>query len=277
MTDAITADDSGLSRPKDRVEVKGPAGTQTLMRGLLVLEAVADGVTDVKGITARLRTPRSTTHRMLGGLVAEGYLHHMPYQGYLLGPKLIRLGMKAQEQRPIGTLARPHIEALSVTTGDTVHLGAMEGDEIFYLDKISGTRGLEMRSRIGQRMPIASTGLGKSMMLGMAQARWRELYDLVLADSASNTDGPRLRPWVEYEAEMIDCRARGWARDHEENEFGIRCVSAPVRDISGYVVAAISVTSAVVYMPDSRMAELGPMVKDTAAAISRELGWADAK
>lgn len=252
---------------------KAPVGTQTLMRGLLLLECVAEGISDVKSITARLGTPRSTTHRMLGSLVAEGYLHHVPYQGYLLGPKLLRLGIKAQEQRPIGFLARPHLETLSEATKDTVHLGVMEGEEIFYLDKISGSRGLEMRSRIGQRRPLATTGLGKSMMLGMRRASWKRLYDLALADFVPGAERPQPRPWAEYEADLLSYRAQGWVYDIEENEFDIRCVGAPVRDISGSVVAAISVASAILYMPDSRMAELGPLVKSAADAISGTLGW----
>ena len=85
------------------------------------------------------------------------------------------LGMRALEQRPLVAMARPHIEALARRTGDTVHLGVLEDAEVFYLDKISGTRGLEMRSRVGLRMPIACTGLGKGLMLGLPRDQWRAL------------------------------------------------------------------------------------------------------
>ena len=241
------------------------AGTQTLLRGLALLECVAQGIGDVKGIAARLGTPRSTTHRMLTSLVAAGYLHHVPYKGYLLGPKLIHLGMKALEQRPLVALARPHIEALARQTGDTVHLGVEEDGEVFYLDKISGTRGLEMRSRTGQRMPLASTGLGKALMLDMAPDRWALLHARVWPGEA----GAR---WPEFERRMDAYARQGWAFDLEENELGIRCVAAPVRDGSNRVVAAISVASAVPYMPDDRMAALGPAVRAAADAISRNLG-----
>ncbi len=248
------------------------AGTQTLLRGLTLLNCVAEGVCDVKGIAARLGTPRSTTHRMLVSLVAEGYLHHIPYKGYLLGPKLIQLGMKALEQRPLVAVARPHIEALAKATGDTVHLGVEEHGEVFYLDKIPGTRGLEMRSRTGQRMPIASTGLGKALMLGMTPARWAALHALTCPPDLP-ADRPRPADWPLFEAQLNRYVAQGWAMDLEENELGIRCVSAPVRDGRTLVVAAISVASAVPYMPDDRMAALGPLVRAAADAISKDLGW----
>lgn len=251
------------------------AGTQTLLRGLALLECVASGVGDVKGIAARLGTPRSTTHRILNSLVAGQYLHHVPYKGYLLGPKLIQLGMQALEQRPLVAVAHPHLVELAQRTGDTVHLGAVEGTEVLYLDKIPGTRGLEMRSRVGMRMPLASTGVGKALMLGIPRAEWPDLYERACRFSAQGLNRPPLLPWPEFEEGLAGYIPKGWSFDLEENEIGIRCVGAPVRDVRGHVVAAISVASALPYMPHERMAELGPVVRATAEAISKELGWTD--
>lgn len=265
--------EAGSDEDLGTTEKRQAAGTQTLLRGLALLECVAAGTNEVKGIAQRLGTPRSTVHRMLNSLVAEGYLHHVPYKGYLLGPKLIHLGMKALEQRPLVALARPHIEALAQRTGDTVHLGVVDGAHVFYLDKIPGTRGLEMRSRVGQRMPLASTGVGKALMLGVTPSRWHGLYDEALAAGAGNPDRPRPLPWPKYEKQMAEYLRRDWVFDLEENEIGVRCVGAPVRDIGNKVVAAVSVASASQYMSDERMAELGPIVRATAHAISKELGW----
>lgn len=249
-----------------------PQGTQTLLRGLALLELVAQGITDVKGIAAQLGTPRSTTHRMLSSLVNEGYLHHIPYQGYSLGFRLIYLGTKAQEQRPLGALARPFLEELAAQTGDTVHLGTVEGTQVFYLEKVPGTKGLEMRSRAGQRMPLASTGVGKALMLGFSPAGWGELYDEAVAIKLEAGERSLLSPWPQYEAAMQQYRAQGWVMDLEENELGIRCVGAPIRDVSGKVVAAVSNASAVPYMPKERMLELGPVVLAAANKISEALG-----
>ncbi|SMF49530.1 transcriptional regulator, IclR family [Azospirillum oryzae] len=262
---------AAMEQEADAGKTQG-TGTQTLLRGLALLECVAAGIGDVKGIAARLGTPRSTTNRMLSSLVAEGYLHHIPYKGYLLGPKLIQLGMKALEQRPLVAIARPHIEALAETTGDTVHLGVEENGEVFYLDKIPGTRGLEMRSRTGQRMPLASTGLGKALMLGMPPARWQALHALT-CPAEPPAGRPRPADWPVFQEQLTRYVAQGWAMDLEENELGIRCVAAPVRDGRNLVVAAVSVASAVPYMPEDRMTTLGPLVRATAEAISKDLGW----
>lgn len=257
----------------DEKSGSGAAGSQTLLRGLALLECVAAGISDVKGIAAHLGTPRSTTHRILGSLVQQNYLHHLPYKGYLLGQKLIELGHKALEQRPLAALARPHLEQLASHTGDTVHLGVIEGSNVFYLDKVPGTRGsLEMRSRVGNRMPLATTGVGKALVLGLPRSQWRTVYDQATGP-ARPQDAPAVIEWTEYALQMDEYLRQGWVMDMEENEVGIRCVGAPVRDLTGKVVASISIASAVPFMPEERMRRLGPVVRDAAAAISRELGW----
>lgn len=258
------------SLPSDTKDAQ--KGTQTLLRGLALLECVAQGITDVKGIATHLGTPRSTTHRMLNSLVSEGYLHHVPYGGYSLGFRLIYLGAKASEQRPLGALARPFLEALAAQTGDTVHLGTREENRVFYLDKISGTKGLEMRSRVGNRMPLASTGIGKALMLGLEPNDWQALYDEAVAEKLTAGERVLLSPWPQYQKDMRRYQTQDWVMDLEENELGIRCVAAPIRDFSGAVVAAVSIASAVPYFPKERMLALGPTVRAATVEISEKLG-----
>ena len=99
-----------------------PTGTQTLLRGLGVVQAVAAGARDLKEIARRIGTTRSTTHRLASCLVDERYLRVVPQVGYLLGPKLIELGFQAREELPLVNLAVPYLDELSALTGDTVHL-----------------------------------------------------------------------------------------------------------------------------------------------------------
>jgi len=265
-----------LNESTDTAASPKVTGAQTLSRGLALLECVAQGITDAKSIAKHLGTPRSTAHRMLNCLVSEGYLHHVPYQGYSLGYKLLYLGTRAREQRPLSALAQPYLEELATITGDTVHLGTLDGTKVFYLGKVSGGKGLEMRSSVGQHMPVASTGVGKALMLGLPQEQWRALYEEAAAHrKRTESEGvkrPALIPWPEYLQTMLRYREQGWVMDLEENELGIRCVGAPIRDINGEVVAALSVASALFYMPEDRMLELGPRVSDTANRISEALG-----
>lgn len=248
-------------------------GTQTLMRGLVVLECVAQGMNDVKSISEYLDIPRSTAHRVLSSLVKSNYLRHAGQRTYSLGHRLIGLGARAKEQMPLIDIARQALVKLSMLTGDTLHLGQAEGGEVFYLDKLNGQRGLEMRSRVGYRMPLASTGVGKALMVDMPEERWKELYDQASMRKTNPHNLARMLPWEEYTRTMRVYQQQGWVYDMEENEQGIRCIASPIRDHSNQVVAAISLASATIFMPTSRMKQLGPVVLDTARTISRELGW----
>jgi DNA-binding IclR family transcriptional regulator len=249
------------------------AGTQTLLRGLAILEAAAGGARDLRSIGAALGTTRSTTHRLVSSLVQARYLRQVG-GGYLLGPKLIELGTIALEQMPLTAVARPHLEVLAEHTHDTIHLGVRDGDDVLYIDKIPGTRGLEMRSRVGHRMPLASTGIGKAMMLDLPPQTWSKLLEASHRVLAKVSFRPDHQPDIDTFVQRMTRYAQGgFTFDLEENEASIRCVAAPVRDASGAIVAALSVASTIPYMPPERMEELIPVVQREARAISQELGW----
>src|SRR3981189_2945549 len=98
-------------------------GTQTLMRGLDVLQAVAAGATDLAALAAALGTTRSTTHRLASALVERRYLNFVPREGYSLGPKLLELGYEARQQIDVARVARPFLEKLAGSSEETGHLG----------------------------------------------------------------------------------------------------------------------------------------------------------
>jgi DNA-binding IclR family transcriptional regulator len=215
-----------------------------------------------------LNLNRSTVHRLATTLVGRRYLSFVPRVGYALGPKLLELGFQARAQMSLPRAAREYMEALATGTGDTVHLGILDGSRALYLDKIAGGRRVEISSRIGERQPLRSTGLGKALILDEAESRWRELYQY--EEHEGKRYGVSLNVWLRR---MHDYANAGYALDLEENEDRIRCVAAPVRDSTGKIVGAISVSSAAQYMSDSRMQILAEEVRNTAHEISSYLGW----
>jgi len=255
-------------RANGETPMKGLVGSQTLTRGLDVLEAVAAGATNLAALAEALNLNRSTTHRLAGTLVGRRYLSFAPRVGYALGPKLLELGFQARAQMSLARVAREHIETLAAATGDTVHLGVLDGPRAFYLDKIPGSRRVEISSRIGERQPLRSTGLGKALILDDTEARWRELYEY------ENREGKpydvSLSVWLRR---MHEYSKAGYALDLEENEDRIRCVAAPVRDATNDIVGAISVSSAAQYMNDQRMQLLAEDVRNAARLISLDMGW----
>jgi len=247
---------------------KSWVGSQTLVRGLDVLEAVASGVNSLAELAAALRLNRSTAHRLAATLVERRYLTFVPRSGYGLGPKSLELGYQARVQLNIPRVARDHLEKLAAQTGDTVHLGVLDGTRALYLDKIPGSRRVEISSRVGELQPLRSTGLGKALLLDEDETHLRDFYRC--EKGGEQRYGVSESTWMRR---MRDYAKRGYTFDLEENEDRIRCVAAPVRDATGKIKAAISVSSAAQYMNDARMEALAGDVRWAAEQISRELGW----
>ncbi|MBB4659575.1 IclR family transcriptional regulator [Parvularcula dongshanensis] len=244
---------------------KGVAGAQTLFRGLDVMDLVQDGPMTLNELSEQLGLTRSTAHRLATALTERRFLSFKPREGYSLGPRILELGHCARQQVQLTRTARPFLDDLARATSDIVHLGVLFQDEVLYLDKIPGRRRILISSHVGERQPVATTGLGKALILDETEERWRQLFRLNAYKPSSS-----LPVWLDRMRAYV---AGGYALDLEENEDRVRCVSAPIRDVEGSIVAAVSVSSAAQYMDDERMGELIPLVKETTYAISRELGW----
>ena len=266
-----TAADAAAEEPS---HVRARLGSQTLLRGLDVIDVVAAGPIKLGDLAARLGLTRSTTHRLASALTDRRYLSFVPHSGYSLGPKLLELGFRVREELDLPRVAAPHLERLALLTEDTVHLGVLDRGRVLYLDKIPGKRRINISSRIGELQPVTSTGLGKALILDLDEDAWLELFRAERGESARQ--GVRRRVEIsqqEWLARMRGYVQAGYAFDLEENEDQIRCIAAPIRDVAGRTVAALSVSSAAQYMSDHRMQALSKDVMASAHRISEGLGW----
>lgn len=243
-----------------------PTKSQTLVRGLDVIEAVASGHHTLAEIARATGMTYSTTHRFTTVLADRGYLRAVRGREFELGPKLIELGFQAHNRTDIVAIAHVFLHEFAQKDGDTVHLGRREGDEVVYLDKIQGNRPVEINSRIGGRRPLSRTGIGMALLIDSPEQEMRAVF-------ASNQDRP---PSIAQEDAFVDRMSDyvhgGYALDIGDDSPSIRCVAAPVRGPSGEIVAAISLSSAADYMSERRMQDLIPQVKAVARKVSAALG-----
>ncbi|HEV2272139.1 MAG TPA: IclR family transcriptional regulator [Steroidobacteraceae bacterium] len=255
--------------------VQARLGSQTLLRGLDVIDVVATGPVKLGHLAARLGLTRSTTHRLASALTDRRYLSFAPHSGYSLGPKLLELGFRVRDQLDLPRVAAPHLEQLALLTEDAVHLGVLERGRVLYLDKVPGRRRINISSRIGELQPVTSTGLGKALILDFDEGVWLEF---LRADRSETGRQSARRRRVEISQQEWLTRMRGYvqagyAYDLEENEDQIRCLAAPIRDFAGRTIAAISVSSAAQYLSEHRMQALSKDVIGAAQRISAGLGW----
>src|SRR5512146_1016946 len=267
---------SADAQPDAEASSRVPArlGSQTLLRGLDVIDVVAKGPIKLGDLAARLGLTRSTTHRLASALTDRRYLSFVPHSGYSLGPKLLELGFRVRDELDLPRVAAPHLERLALLTEDTVHLGVLDRGRVLYLDKVPGKRRINISSRIGELQPVTSTGLGKALILDLDEDAWLELFRAERGETSRQ--GARRRGEIsqqEWLARMRGYVQAGYAFDLEENEDQIRCIAAPIRDVAGRTIAAISVSSAAQYMSDHRMQALSKDVMAAARRISEGLGW----
>ncbi|MBI6567531.1 IclR family transcriptional regulator [Pseudomonas synxantha] len=240
--------------------------SQTLFRGLEVVDAVALGLTTLPQIAAHLGLSASTAHRLASALVQIDYLRFEPRKGYSLGIRLIELGFQAHREADLPSRARPFLEQLAHQTRDTVHLATETDGCVVYLDKVAGARAVQISSQIGGRKRLSTTGVGKALLLDAGKERWLQVLhdDHAIIGTTISDD-----QWLALMGRYAEA---GYAFDQGEDDDSIRCVAAPIRDATQKIVAAVSVSSAVQYMDEERLHSLIGTVKEVAEHIGRQIG-----
>jgi DNA-binding IclR family transcriptional regulator len=253
-----------LARPKTLASgafSQGSSASQTLGRGLDVLEQVAAGPVALGVIAARLGLSRSTVHRLATSLLERRYLNLAPRRGYSLGPKLLELGSMARCQIGLVRAARPIMEILAETTGDAVLLAVRDGDHAVLADSAPGTRRLAPRLRIGERHDLLRSAAGRALLLAATEeelaAHWARL-----------AGGPD----ADFLGSMRAAREAGLVLDEAACDPEIAMLAAPVRGPDGAVRGALGIATAAIYRQAGLSAASQRALRDAAAALSAELG-----
>ncbi len=233
---------------------------------LSVLDALDASASRLADIAERAGLPKSTVHRILGRLVEYGYARAEGDGRYVLGPRVLTMAGAALQHLDAG----PVLRELHAEVGHTVHFAMLTGDEAVYLEKlVDPNLPYQFASRVGGRIPLHCTAMGKALLAAMDRGTARELLGRrELVRRTANT----LVTVREIEAELDRIRARGFSIDDEENERNIRCVGAAVRDHRGVASHAISVSALTVEVSVEDALALGPRVVAAARAVSAVLG-----
>lgn len=222
-------------------------------------------------IAKGLSLAKSTVAGLVYTLHSMGYLDQNPEnRKYRLGLKLPERAFLLLNQLDVRHVAIPHLEALRDHCNESINLAIRDGDEVVYIHRLHGAHPLAIRVEIGKRAPLHSTALGKAILSLLPDeelAGFVRQYPFLPITPKTITD-PQA-----FLDDLRQTRTRGYAIDDEENEIGGRCLAAPIRDHTGRVVAAISVSVPLMRLPVDNVPGLGSQVQETALAISRALGY----
>lgn len=244
--------------------------SQTLARALRILDGLADGGRSLDDLAETLGVHKTTVLRLLNTLESERFAWRDDSHRYHLGSRLFELGTTALQQHAIRDIAAPHLHRLGQETGgQTVHLATYESGRAIYIAKVESTSSVRMYSRVGLVAPLHATAVGKVLTC--------ELPERQLALALESTDfhpftARTITTAEAYRAELATVRAQGWAEDSAEHEDFINCVSAPVRDGSGRIIAAVSISVPDVILSRDEVHALLPTLRQATANIDADWG-----
>ena len=246
---------------------------QSVERALHILDLFNEQSTELKitEISQLMGLSKSTLHSILKTLQLHGYIDQNPENGkYRLGMKLVERGHFVVGSMDIRQKAKSWLTELSLKTGQTTHLGVLDGNEGVYIEKIEGKQAAIAYSRIGRRLPVHATAIGKVLIAWLGDAELAAVlqnYEYSIYTPATLSTREALLDVLAQTREL------GYAIDDEENEQGVRCVSVPVWNHELRVIAALSLSTLKSRVDDNELAGYLKLLEEAGQHLSAEVGY----
>jgi DNA-binding IclR family transcriptional regulator len=260
--------DSGMARPR-KEKTDETTSIQVIGRMVTLFDALSIKAEPVslKELSLTTGLHPSTAHRILNDLVLARLVDRVEPGTYQLGMRLLELGNLVKSRLNVRDAAMGPMRELHRATGQPVNLSMRQGDEIVYIERaLSERSGMQVVRAVGGRAPLHLTSVGK-LFLAVDDVKNVRNY-MTRTGLAGHTKNSITDP-TQFERELSLVRARGYARDNEELELGVRCIAAGIRDDSGRLVAGLSVSAPADFMQDEWVESLCR----TSAQISAALGY----
>lgn len=166
----------------------------------------------------------STAHRLLAMLHYRGFLRRDPgRKAYRPGAILTLVSYSVLREFDPQEALRPVLETLHEDVLETVHLGALEGETVRFIDAIESPHAVRVASRLGQSRPASSTATGKALLAQLPLPDLRRLYPITTQEGNAIDCSTTYRTGLEQELEQV--REQGFAMSEEGNEDGVSSVA----------------------------------------------------
>jgi DNA-binding IclR family transcriptional regulator len=266
---------SRMASKPDGTAGNGYATSTSVERAFDLLDRIAaagaEGIT-LGQLAGEVRTAKSTTHRYVATLIELGAVRRDQLGRLHLGLKLIELAGALLGSDDLRSVADPILKELVRSTGETVHLGLPSEGDVVYIAKVESPQSVRLVSRIGARVPMYCSAMGKALMATLDD----DALERLLASPREARTAHTIVGDAELRAELARVRERGFAIDDEENEAGVRCVGVSIVDAHGDALGAISVSAPAGRMTLARARQTAPSVVAAGHEIARRLGHGSA-
>ncbi|MBY4893055.1 IclR family transcriptional regulator [Rhodobacteraceae bacterium N5(2021)] len=260
-------------RPRDWDDKTAQNTIKSLDRAMEVLEHLSDtpGVT-LSGLAEDLSQSPATVYRILVTLEGRGLVEFDPAaQLWHIGARAFIIGARYLRRTTLVDRARPLMRRLMEVTGETANLGIARDAHVLFVSQVETHATIRAFFPPGTLSPMHASGIGKALLAQMSDDRLSRLIATAPLDqftARTLTEPATLR------ADLEATRDRGYAIDDEEKNEGMRCIAAPVFDLSGEAVAGISVSGPVSRVSVTQTARLAEAVMAAADDLSAAMGGA---
>jgi IclR family acetate operon transcriptional repressor len=239
-------------------------------RAISILQVLARrGPTAVTELATELGIHKSTIFRLLSTLEARGLVDQNTDRGrYQLGYGVVQLAAGATRKLDLSVVSRRICEALAEEVGETVDIAINDDQTVLSIDQVIGSAAMTTVNWVGRRTPIHATAAGKVFLAHMTPDDRDDCLSATLERFTENTITSRR----ELEKQLETVRAQGYGFTLEEYEVGLAAVAAPIRDLDGKVVAAVSVSGPNFRINTTTIPGLAEHVMAAAAEISQRNG-----
>jgi IclR family KDG regulon transcriptional repressor len=219
-----------------------PAAAVAFSKFIAVLQLVADAPSppNVARLSAASGYPRPTVHRIVAALQAEGLIVGVGNgTTFGLGPRLVNLASRSWERSDLRLAAVDSLMGLRDLTSETIHLAVPSQGEMVYIEKLESPHAVRMASRIGTRVSLTSSSVGKAYLATLGVAEREALLQVAPLERFTDHTLTRVD---DVREEIVATEQRGYAEDREENEVAISCFGAAIRGSDGRAVGCISIS-----------------------------------
>ena len=219
-------------------------------------------------IAKELELPRTSVFRILKTLEEEGMVRGVG-KGYVMGHRLINLGLQVVSQIPERDLCVPVLHELTEQTQESSHFAILSGSNSLLIEVCDSPHALRVDSRPGTLADMHCSASGKCMLAYASDDAREDLLNRI--KFTKRTDRTHLNK-ESLIPEFEEIRRRGYALDNVEYHDHVRCLGAPVFNALGQVAGVIGMTGARTRFPKSRIPEVAKLVKAAAHKLSALLG-----
>lgn len=226
----------------------------------------------LQDISLKVQMPASTVMRLLNTLMSYNYVNQdSETLKYSLSLKFCQISDSIHSQFSIRDVVRPYLLELPEKCQESACLAIEEGMMVLYIDVADGPdKMLRTMQRIGKMAPLHSTGVGKLLLLNYDEEKLKVLTEQKgLIQLTKNT----ITSLEQLKEELKRVASLGYAFDNEECEIGAKCIATPIRDYTGKVIAAISVSGPVSRITQKKIQLITDILLDISVKISRKLGY----